>query len=216
MLGAPTYQLRDLGPVASSLCLSLLACEPRAQRPPRRTPVEPECTGLQRRGVGGVRGPHTHPGRGPPPRPGHGRQHQLPQPSRGPPHRCRPYMTPQAPRRSLPQSVLGPGSRAPPRASSSTGHRAGHLPSSPRTPIAAQPSASRDVAPVRPCALGAPAPPPLWAAAQAGPGAGPGPAPGSGEVRTARGRPGRAGQAGPSPLSHQCPHGSTRADTRQE
>lgn len=43
-----------------------------------------------------------------------------------------PYMTPRAPRRSLSQLVLGPGSRAPPAASSSAGHRVRHLPSSPR------------------------------------------------------------------------------------
>lgn len=52
-----------------SLRLSLPAWEPGAQRPPRRTPAEPGRTGSQRRGVGGVRGPHAHPGRGPPRRP---------------------------------------------------------------------------------------------------------------------------------------------------
>lgn len=82
-------------------------------------------------------GPHTHPH----PRPGGnaGRpwsRSPTPTPAalpRGPPRRRHPYMTPQAPRRSLPRSVSGPGSRAPPAASSSGGHRVLHLPGSPRT-----------------------------------------------------------------------------------
>ena len=65
MLGAPTYQLRDLGQVASSLCPSLLARETRTQGPPWRAPVEPEGAALPGRGVGGVRAPpptSTRPG----------------------------------------------------------------------------------------------------------------------------------------------------------
>lgn len=47
---------------------------------------------------------------------------RRPSPRPAPQLRRHPYMTPQAPRRSLPQSVSGPGSRAPPVASSSGGH----------------------------------------------------------------------------------------------
>uniref|UniRef100_A0A8D1R2B0 Arf-GAP with GTPase, ANK repeat and PH domain-containing protein 3 n=1 Tax=Sus scrofa TaxID=9823 RepID=A0A8D1R2B0_PIG len=108
--------------------------------------------------------PHP-PGQGMPGDRSHGHQRQLPPPSRSPPLRRHPYMTPRAPRRSLPQSVSGPESRAPPAASSSAGHRVRHLPSSPRiaaqTPIAARSSASGDVAPVRPRAPGCRAPRPL-------------------------------------------------------
>lgn len=49
-----------------------------------------------------------------------------------------PYMTPQAQRRSLPRPVSGPGSQAPPAASSSTGHRVRHVPRSPRAAGARQ------------------------------------------------------------------------------
>lgn len=67
-------------------------------------------------------------------------------------------MTPRALRRSLPQSVSGPGGRVPPAASSSAGHRVRHLPSSPqiaaRTPIPKQLSTSGDVAPGRHCEPG--------------------------------------------------------------
>lgn len=180
MLGAPTYQLRDLGQVASSLCPSLLARETRTQGPPWRAPVEPEGSALPWRGVGGVRAlPQRPPGPGMPGDRGHGRQHQLPPPSRGPPRRHHPYMAPQAPRRSLPRSVSGPGGRAPPAASSSGGHRVRHLPSSPRiaaqTPTAAQSSARKDVAPVSPRAPGRRAPRPLLPGSCArGDGAGPG------------------------------------------
>lgn len=50
MLGAPTYQLHDLGQVASSLCPSLLARETRTQRPPRRALWSPSaqlCNGAE-------------------------------------------------------------------------------------------------------------------------------------------------------------------------
>lgn len=76
---------------------------------------------------------------------------------RGPPRRRHPYMIPQAPRRSLPQSVSGPGSRAPPAASSSGGHRVLHLPGSPRnarpgrqSPRQVSPPPAKDVAPGKP------------------------------------------------------------------
>lgn len=46
MLGAPTYQLRDLGQINSFLCLSLLACETKTQRQSKRARVEPRCAGL--------------------------------------------------------------------------------------------------------------------------------------------------------------------------
>lgn len=115
-------------------------------------------------------------------------------------------MTPQAPRRSLPQSVSGPGSRAPPAASSSAGHRVRHLPGSPRTPIAVQSSASKDVAPVRPCAPGRREPcPQLPGSSARGAGADLRPEgrsqgarcrSGCGKVRAVRVRPGRAGQGG--------------------
>lgn len=90
---------------------------------------------------------------GPPtPRPARGHQgtvatssHQLPPLSPtwlGPSHRRHPYMTPQAPRRSPPQSVLGPGGRDSPAASSSASNTLRHLPSSPGiatgTPIPVQ------------------------------------------------------------------------------
>lgn len=107
-------------------------------------------------------GPHTHPARG--------RQETVitvadtsfPPPSRGPPRRRPPYMTPQAPRRSLPQSVSGPGSRVPPAASSSAGHRVRHLPSSPRMPIAAQSLASKTWLPSGPARRGPASPAPSF------------------------------------------------------
>lgn len=67
-------------------------------------------------------------------------------------------MTPQAPRRSLPQSASGPGSRAPP-AASSAGHRVRHLPGSPRiaarTPIALSPPPAKTWLPSGPARRGA-------------------------------------------------------------
>lgn len=89
---------------------------------------------LPRRGVGAVRGrgPHTlsRPWEASSPWP----LSLTPAPAALPPPspQTPPYMTPRAPRRSLSQLVSGPGSRAPPVASSSAGHRVSHLPSSPR------------------------------------------------------------------------------------
>lgn len=180
-------------------------------------------------------GPHTHPARG--------RQETVitvantsfPPPSRGPPRRRPPYMTPQAPRRSLPQSVSGPGSRAPPAASSSAGHRVRHLPSSPRMPIAAQSLASKTWLPSGPARRGSASPAPSFrelcarswgGGAEELAGGGPG-AEGlrgcGGRARAVCGRPGRAGHGGgPSsrpalPLSQwvRAPEPRPHTDTRR-
>lgn len=107
-------------------------------------------------------GPHTHPARGRQETVNTVAKTSFPPPSRGPPRRRPPYMTPQAPRRSLPQSVSGPGSRAPPAASSSAGHRVRHLPSSPRMPIAAQSLASKTWLPSGPARRGSASPAPSF------------------------------------------------------
>lgn len=99
---------------------------------------------------------------------------------RGPPRRRHPYMTPQAPRRSLPRSVSGPGSRAPPAASSSGGHRVLHLPGSPRTarpgrqsPRQVSPPPAKTWLPAGPARQGAARPAPCFReAARAAPGRG--------------------------------------------
>lgn len=133
MLDAPTYQLRDLGEVSSPLCLSLLTSEMRIQRVTSQGTRWARMRGLPRRRVGAVRerGPHTRsrPGEAssPWPPPLTPAPAALPRPAPQAP----PYMTPRTPRRSLSQLVSGPGSRAPPAASSSAGHRVRHLPSSP-------------------------------------------------------------------------------------
>lgn len=115
-----------------SACLRLLTSDRGARRAPGRRPP--------RRRVGAVRGeaPHPVPARGeasgpgpltpaPPP----SRRSPVRPPARPPAPQTPPYMTPRAPRRSLSRSISGPGSRAPPAASSSAGHRVRHLPGSP-------------------------------------------------------------------------------------
>jgi hypothetical protein len=109
------------------LRLSLFTRERRTQRSPRtarRARVRSFAKALSRCCRGPLHPPRSGDARSPwlTPAPA-----ALPRPSAQTP----PYMTPRAPRRSLPQSVLGPGSRIPPAAFSSAGHQVRHLPSSP-------------------------------------------------------------------------------------
>lgn len=134
MLGAPTYQLHDLGLKSSPLCLILHTSEMRTLRnlaghapSPSEPSAKARSGGLSEGGA-----PHTlsrpQEATSPWPPPLTPAPAALPRSAPQTP----PYMTPRAPRRSLSQLVSGPGSRAPPAASSSAGHRVRHLPSSPR------------------------------------------------------------------------------------